>query len=60
MFVIVKAQHLSGRSEECGSLPKLLQGEDDDSVRTMLQAVLERDGFEVAAVSHRVRRAPVH
>jgi CheY-like chemotaxis protein len=32
-------------------MPKLLLAEDDGAVRGMLRAVLERDGFEVVAVS---------
>ena len=31
-------------------MPRSLLAEDDDAVRNMLQAVLERDGFEVVAV----------
>jgi CheY-like chemotaxis protein len=37
-------------------MPKLLLAEDDDAVRGMLQAALERDGFDVVAVSN-VREA---
>ncbi|MGA9981185.1 MAG: response regulator [Candidatus Sulfotelmatobacter sp.] len=33
-------------------MPKILLAEDDDAVRAMLQAMLERDGFEVAAVAN--------
>jgi DNA-binding response OmpR family regulator len=33
-------------------MPRILLAEDDDSVRNMLQATLERDGFEVAAVAN--------
>lgn len=32
-------------------MPKILLAEDDNAVRGMLQAVLERDGFEVVAVA---------
>ena len=32
-------------------MPKVLIAEDDDAVRGMLQAALERDGFEVVAVA---------
>jgi len=32
-------------------MPKVLLAEDDDAVREMLQASLERDGFEVVAVA---------
>jgi DNA-binding response OmpR family regulator len=32
-------------------LPKLLLAEDDEAVRSMLQAALERDGFDVVAVA---------
>jgi len=32
-------------------MPKILLAEDDNAVRGMLQATLERDGFEVVAVS---------
>jgi CheY-like chemotaxis protein len=37
-------------------MPKILVAEDDDAVRAMLQAALERDGFDVVAVSN-VREA---
>jgi CheY-like chemotaxis protein len=37
-------------------MPKLLLAEDDDAVRGMLQAAMERDGFDVVAVSN-VREA---
>jgi len=37
-------------------MPRILLAEDDDAVRSMLQAVLERDGFEVVAVAN-VREA---
>jgi CheY-like chemotaxis protein len=37
-------------------MPKLLLAEDDDAVRGMLHAALERDGFDVVAVSN-VREA---
>jgi CheY-like chemotaxis protein len=37
-------------------MPRLLLAEDDDAVRGMLQAALERDGFDVVAVSN-VREA---
>ena len=40
-------------------MPKLLLAEDDDAVRGMLQAALERDGFDVVAVSN-VREALSH
>jgi CheY-like chemotaxis protein len=33
-------------------MPRILLAEDDDAVRDMLQAALERDGFEVAAVAN--------
>ena len=33
-------------------MPRILLAEDDDAVRNMLQAALERDGFEVAAVAN--------
>jgi CheY-like chemotaxis protein len=33
-------------------MPRILRAEDDDVVRDMLQAVLERDGFEVVAVAN--------
>src|SRR6266851_4673938 len=32
-------------------MPRILLAEDDDSVRDMLRAALERDGFEVVAVA---------
>src|ERR1700691_3659509 len=32
-------------------MPKVLLAEDDDAVRGMLQAALERDGFDVVAVA---------
>lgn len=32
-------------------MPKILVAEDDDAVRRMLQAALERDGFDVVAVA---------
>src|SRR5271166_2252627 len=37
-------------------MPKLLLAEDDDAVRDMLRVALERDGFDVVAVSN-VREA---
>jgi CheY-like chemotaxis protein len=37
-------------------MPRILLAEDDDAVRDMLRAVLERDGFEVVAVAN-VREA---
>jgi CheY-like chemotaxis protein len=37
-------------------MPKILLAEDDDAVRSMLRAAMERDGFEVVAVSN-VREA---
>ena len=37
-------------------MPKLLLAEDDDAVRDMLRQALERDGFDVVAVSN-VREA---
>jgi len=39
--------------------PRVLVVEDDDAVRTMLQEVLQRDGFEVVAASN-VRDALGH
>jgi DNA-binding response OmpR family regulator len=33
-------------------MPRILVAEDDDAVRTMLQATLERDGFEVVTVAN--------
>src|SRR5579864_8169943 len=33
-------------------MPRILLAEDDDAVRDMLQATLERDGFEVVAVAN--------
>src|SRR3984957_13161815 len=33
-------------------MPRILLAEDDDAVRNMLQAALERDGFEEAAVAN--------
>ncbi|HTC56916.1 MAG TPA: response regulator [Candidatus Sulfotelmatobacter sp.] len=33
-------------------MPRILLAEDDDAVRDMLQAALERDGFEVAVVAN--------
>jgi CheY-like chemotaxis protein len=33
-------------------MPRILLAEDDDAVRDMLRTALERDGFEVAAVSN--------
>jgi DNA-binding NtrC family response regulator len=33
-------------------MPRILVAEDDDSVREMLRATLERDGFEVVAVAN--------
>jgi CheY-like chemotaxis protein len=33
-------------------MPKILLAEDDDAVRDMLRAALERDGFDVVAVSN--------
>jgi two-component system, cell cycle response regulator CpdR len=33
-------------------MPRILLAEDDDAVRDMLQAALERDGFEVVAVAN--------
>ena len=40
-------------------MARILVAEDDDAVRGMLQALLERDGFEVVAVSN-VREALSH
>src|SRR5208283_2285774 len=37
-------------------MPRILLAEDDDAVRGMLQATLERDGFDVVAVAN-VREA---
>ena len=37
-------------------IPRVLLADDDDAVRSMLQVVLERDGFEVVAVAN-VREA---
>src|SRR5713101_8443751 len=42
--------------ERSASMPRILLAEDDDAVRDMLRAVLERDGFEVVAVAN-VREA---
>src|SRR5580658_7671648 len=42
----------SGRRQRSGSMPRILLAEDDDAVRDMLRTALERDGFEVAAVSN--------
>src|SRR5258708_17777114 len=36
--------------ERSARMPRVLLAEDDDAVRDMLQAVVERDGFEVVAV----------
>jgi DNA-binding NtrC family response regulator len=33
-------------------MPRILLAEDDDAVRDMLRAALERDGFEVTAVAN--------
>src|SRR5271165_771896 len=33
------------------AMPRVLVADDDDAVREMLQAALERDGFEVVAVA---------
>lgn len=35
-----------------GRMPRVLLAEDDDAVRAMLQATLERDGFEVASATN--------
>src|SRR5260370_17752783 len=43
--------------ERSARMPRILLAEDDDAVRSMLQAVLERDGFVVGAVAN-VREAP--
>ena len=32
-------------------MPRVLLADDDDAVRDMLRAALERDGFEVVAVA---------
>ena len=40
-------------------MPRILLAEDDDSVRDMLRLMLERDGFEVVAVTN-VRDALRH
>jgi CheY-like chemotaxis protein len=37
-------------------VPRILPAEDDDAVRNLLRAVLDRDGFEVVAVAN-VREA---
>src|SRR5260370_13765835 len=42
--------------ERSARMPRILLAEDDDAVRSMLQAALERDGFEVVAVAN-VREA---
>jgi len=41
-------------------MPRILLAEDDDAVRNMLRAVLERGGFEVVAVANlgEARRKP--
>jgi DNA-binding response OmpR family regulator len=46
-----KRKGLSGRRRG-SSMPRILLAEDDDAVRDMLQATLERDGFEVVAVAN--------
>jgi CheY-like chemotaxis protein len=38
-------------AERDSEMPKLLLAEDDDAVRGMLRAALERDGFDVVAVA---------
>jgi DNA-binding response OmpR family regulator len=40
-------------------MPRIVLAEDDDAVRNMLRAVLERDGFEVVAAAN-VREALSH
>ena len=47
-----KPRHLSTAEKEVGVMPKILLAEDDDAVRNMLQASLERDGFDVVAVAN--------
>jgi hypothetical protein len=37
---------------QSGNKPRILLAEDDDAIRDMLQAALERDGFEVVAVAN--------
>jgi CheY-like chemotaxis protein len=44
-------KYLSGGGR-IGRMPRILLAEDDDAVRGMLQAVLERDNFEVVAVAN--------
>ena len=41
-------------------MPRVLLAEDDDAVRGMLTAALERDGFDVVAVSNVLRSAQPH
>ena len=43
--------NISQRGERSAGMPRILLAEDDDSVRDMLRAALERDGFEVVAVA---------
>src|ERR1017187_2528629 len=52
VFGDIEKRNASQGGERSGSMPRILLAEDDDAVRDMLQAALERDGFEVAAVAN--------
>jgi CheY-like chemotaxis protein len=52
IFLAGKRGNTSRGGERSGSMPRILLAEDDDAVRAMLQAAMERDGFEVAAVAN--------
>src|SRR5260370_20783908 len=55
-FIVVGKSAFLRAGERSASMARVLLAEDDDAVRSMLQAALERDGFEVVAVAN-VREA---
>src|SRR5580658_1457093 len=53
LFVLVLEKHdtSQGAGKGAAVMPRVLLAEDDDAVRYMLSTALERDGFDVVAVS---------
>jgi DNA-binding response OmpR family regulator len=52
VFDDLEKHNASQGGERSGSMPRVLLAEDEDAVRDMLRATLERDGFEVVAVAN--------